>query len=255
MIRPFQPTDAKAVLTLVREVLPLRVESEASILKLAQDARCWVAEDDGVVGFGRVTGRRLWIGVLPSARGRGLGHALWGRVEEHADEPAECWSDNEPGIALARARGFSPTGRTVVSVLDVAASDVGDAATPDGVELVSWAELHADASGLEGSHRAEAPDLRPEGSCVAIVDGRPVSYSLLTADERGLGENEFTATVEEFRGRGLATLCKRASVAWARGNGIHTIVAGNADTNAAMLAVNRKLGFQPDHIRTELARR
>ena len=189
------------------------------------------------------------------ARGRGLGHGLWGRVEEHADEPAECWSDNDPGIAFARARGFSPTGRTIVSTLDVAAADSGEVTPPDGVELVSWAELNADPSGLEGSHRAEAPDLRAEGSFVALVDERPVSYSLLTSDERGVGENEFTATVEEFRGRGLATLCKRASVAWARANGIHTIVAGNADTNAPMLAVNRKLGFHPDHIRTELARR
>jgi GNAT superfamily N-acetyltransferase len=254
VIRPFQPGDAAAVLALVREVLPLQVETEASILKLAQDARCWVAEEDGLVGFGQIAGRKLWIGVLPSARGRGLGHALWGRVEEHAEEPAECWSDNDAGIAFARARGFTPTGRTIVSVLDVAAAD-GDAAPPAGVELVSWAELEADPSGLEGSHRAEAPDLRADGSFVALVDGRPVSYSLLTADERGLGESRYTATVEELRGRGLATLCKRASVAWARANGIHTIVAGNDDTNAPMLAVNRKLGFRADHIRTELARR
>lgn len=256
MIRPFQPGDAQAVLALVREVVPLRVESEASILRLAQEARCWVAEeDDAVVGFGRVLGRKLWIGVLPSARGRGVGHGLWGRVEEHADEPAECWSDSEPGIAFARARGFVPTGQTIVSVLDVAAAEVGTVQPPAGVELVSWAELEADPGELEGAHRAEAPDLRAEGSFVALVEGHPASHCLLTADERGLGENEFTATAETFRGRGLATLCKRASVAWAREHGIHTIVAGNAQGNEAMLAVNRKLGFRPDHVRTELARR
>lgn len=255
MIRPFQPADAAAVLALVREVVPLRVESEASILRLAQDARCWVAEDGGVVGFGRVAGRKLWIGVLPAARGRGVGAALWGRVEEHAEEPAQCWSDSDAGIAFARARGFSPTGRTVVSVLDVSAAEPGDVTPPEDVELMSWAELNADPSALEGAHRADAPDLRPEGSFVALADGRPVSYSLLTADERGVGENEYTATLEQFRGRGLATLCKRASIGWAREHGIHTIVAGNADTNEPMLAVNRKLGFRPDHVRTGLARR
>jgi GNAT superfamily N-acetyltransferase len=255
MIRPFQPADAPAVLALVRELVPLRVESEASILKLAHDARCWVADEDGgVVGYGRVSGRRLWIGVLPSARGRGVGAGLWGRVEEHAEEPATTWTDSDPGIAFAQARGFSPSGRTIVSVLDVAEART-EVSPPEGVRLVSWAELDADPSALEGSHRADAPNLRPEGSFVALVDGRPVSYTLLTADERGVGESEFTATLEEFRGRGLATLCKRASAAWARENGVHTIATGNADTNEPMLAVNRKVGFRPDHVRTELARR
>ena len=254
-VRPFQPSDAGAVLALVREVLPLRVESEASILRLAKEARCWLADDGGIVGFGRVSGRKLWIGVLPSARGRGAGSALWGRVEEHAEEPAVCWTDNDDGIAFARARGFSPSGRTIVSVLDVASADAGIIEPSEGVRLVPWAELEADASELEGSERAEAPDLRAEGSFVAVVDGRPVSYSLLTADDRGIGENEFTATVETFRGRGLATLCKRASIAWAREHGIHTIVAGNDDANEAMLALNRKLGFRPDHVRTQLTRR
>ncbi|MBA2463075.1 MAG: GNAT family N-acetyltransferase [Actinobacteria bacterium] len=184
-----------------------------------------------------------------------MGAALWGRVEEHADEPAVCWTDNDEGVAFARARGFSPTGRTLVSVLDVASADPSSPSPPEGVELVSWAELDADPSALEGSDRAAAPDLRPDGSFVALVEGAPVAYSLLTADERGLGENEFTATLEAFRARGLATLCKRASIAWASGHGIHTIVTGNAETNAAMLAVNRKLGYRPDHVRTELTRR
>jgi GNAT superfamily N-acetyltransferase len=245
------------VLVLVRQLLPLRVESEASILRLARESRCWVADAGGgeLVGFGRVGGRNLWIGVLPPARARGVGSALWARVEEHADEPAVCWTDNDDGAAFARVRGFSPTGRTIVSVLEPASADVAGTEPPEGVHLVRWAQLDVDPSELEGSERAEAPDLRGEGSFVALLDGRPVSFSLLTADERGLAESEFTATLEEFRGRGLAALCKRASIGWARENGIHTIVAGNADTNAAMLAVNRKLGFRPDHVRTQLTRR
>jgi GNAT superfamily N-acetyltransferase len=255
VIRPFQPADAEAVLSLVRELVPLRVESTASILALARESRCWVAEDGEIVGFGRVRGRKLWLGVRQSARGRGIGGALWGRVEEHAHEPAVCWTDSEAGVAFAQARGFSPTGRTLVLVLDVAAADPGSLAAPEGVELVPWSLLEADPSPLEGSHRAAAPDLQAEGSFVALADGAPVSHSLLRADERGLGENEFTATVEAWRGRGLATLCKRASIAWAAVNGIHTIAAGNDESNVPMLAVNTKLGFRPDHTRTTLTRR
>ena len=135
-----------------------------------------------VVGFGRVVGRKLWIGVLPAARGRGVGAALWGRVEEHAEEPAECWTDSDAGIAFAGARGFTPTGRTIVSTLDVAAAAARPVTPPDGVRLVSWADLDADPSPLEGSHRAETPDLRPEGSFVALVDGLPVS--VLAPDRR-----------------------------------------------------------------------
>jgi hypothetical protein len=84
---------------------------------------------------------------------------------------------------------------------------------------------------------------------------RVESEASMTADERGLGENEFTETLEPFRRRGLAMLCKRASIAWASGHGIHTIVTGNADTSAAMLAVNRKLGYLTYRIRTTLTRR
>jgi len=257
VVRPFQPEDAPAVLALVRELLPVRVESEASLLRLAETARCWVAEDDAdeVIGFGRVRGRRLWLGVHPSARGHGIGSALWARVEEHADEPAICWTDTDVGIAFAEARGFRPTATRIVSTLDVAATRLPEPRRPNSIELVPWASLGAPPVELEGVERAETPDLAAAGSFVAILNGRPVAFALITTDGRGVAENEFTATLPDYRGRGLATLCKLETVRWARPNGIHTIVTGNDSENAAMLAVNRNLGYQPDHTRTELARR
>ena len=257
VIRPFQPVDAAAVLALVRELLPLRVESEASLRQLAEQSRCWIAEDDEahVIGFGRVSGRRLWIGVRPSARGRGVGSALWARVEGHAHEPAICWTDTDEGRAFAEARGFRRTAIRIVSTLDVAAADVSEPQCPEGVELVPWSTLESVPTDLEGIERATTPDLAPTGSFVALLAGRPVAFALITTDERGVAENEFTATLAEFRGRGLATLCKQETVRWARANGIRTIVTGNDSENAAMLAVNRKLGYRPAHRRIELARR
>jgi len=243
------------VLALIRELLPLRVESEASVLKVGASSRCWVAEEgDGIVGFGRVQARRLWLGVSRAARGRGIGAALWARVEDHADEPAVCWTDDAAGIAFAEARGFRPTATRIVSVLDLAAVDPPEPSPPVGIRLVSWPVLDVSPVELEAVGRADSPDLAPEGSFVAVAGGRPVAYTLLTTDEHRLAENEFTATLPDFRGRGLATLCKLASIRWAKANGIHTIVAGNDAGNEPMLAINRKLGYRAHHERTELAR-
>jgi GNAT superfamily N-acetyltransferase len=255
VIRAFRAEDAEGVLALTRVNLPLRVESAASILRMGAEARCWVADDGEIVGFARVRDRKLWIGVVPRARGSGIGAALWGRVEAHADEPAVCWTETEAGIAFAQSRGFTPSGRTIVSVLEIGAAAPDEASPPDGVELLPWSKLEADPSELEAVGRAESPDLRPEGSFVALVDGRPVAYSLLTTDERGLGESEYTATLPAFRRRGLATLCKHASVAWAARNRVQRIVAGNDESNEPMLAINAKLGFLADRVRTTLTRR
>jgi len=255
VIRPFQPGDAPRVLGLVRRVLPLRVESEASVLKVCAAARCWVVEeDDGIVGFGRVAGRRFWLGVAPEARGRGIGAALWASVENHADEPAVCWTDDAAGVAFAESRGFRSSATRIVSVLDLAAAVPAEPSPPVGVRIMSWAQLDAPPVELEAVDRADSPDLAPAGSFVAVADGQPVAYTLLTTDERGFAENEFTATLPDFRGRGLATLCKVASIRWAEANGIHAIVAGNDRDNEPMLAINRKLGYRPDHERTELTR-
>lgn len=243
------------MLALVRELLPLRVESEGSVLKTGAAARCWVAEeDDVVVGFGRAQGRRFWLGVAPPARRRGIGAALWVRVEDQVDEPSICWTDDSTGLAFAEARGFRATATRIVSVLDLAEVDPAQPSPPAHVRLVPWTELDTSPEELESVDRANSPDLAAKGSFVAMADGRPVSYTLLTTDERGLADNEFTATLPDFRGRGLATLCKLATIRWAKANGIHTIVAANDARNESMLAINRKLGYRPDHERTELAR-
>lgn len=216
------------MLALVRELLPLRAESEASLLGLAATVRCWVAEDHGVIGFGRVRGRRLWLGVRPSARGRGAGSALWARVGEQAEEPAVCWADTDAGI---RVRG---------------GARIPAHCNEDRVEArcrVNRATA-ADAPRRRGAHPLVGPGL-PARRAGGRRAGRPVSYALLTTDERGVAENEFTAALPGYRGRGLATLCKLETVRWAKAHGIHTIVTGNDSENAAMLAINRKLGYSP----------
>ena len=54
-----------------------------------------------------------------------------------------------------------------------------------------------------------------------------------------------TAVGRRWRGRGVATTLKRATIAWAIEPGLELLETGNDDDNAPMRAVNRKLGYRP----------
>jgi RimJ/RimL family protein N-acetyltransferase len=60
-----------------------------------------------------------------------------------------------------------------------------------------------------------------------------------------------TGTSRDYRGRGLALAVKLASTHWAAANGITQIVTTNDERNAAMLAINRRLGYQHASRRVE----
>jgi mycothiol synthase len=53
----------------------------------------------------------------------------------------------------------------------------------------------------------------------------------------------FTSVRPEFRGRGIATALKVRAIEMARARGMTRIQTENHQDNAAMLTVNRRLGF------------
>ena len=107
--------------------------------------------------------------------------------------------------------------------------------TLDQWELAPWLE-----------HFWDHPLLDRDASTVALVDGVPATITILQTDRStGRGTNNGTGTLREHRGRGLATLAKRASLSRAAELGITTVYTGNDVTNAAMQAINRKLGYEP----------
>jgi RimJ/RimL family protein N-acetyltransferase len=82
-----------------------------------------------------------------------------------------------------------------------------------------------------------------------------VAVSLVLADlESGRAGNAFTGTLREYRGRGFGLAVKVASIRWAAANGITQIATTNDETNAAMLALNRKLGYRPAGRKVEYLR-
>jgi mycothiol synthase len=57
--------------------------------------------------------------------------------------------------------------------------------------------------------------------------------------------HDMTAVRSGWRGRGIATALKRATIAWAIGHGLVALDTGNDEDNAAMRAVNERLGYVP----------
>jgi len=243
----------------------------------------WVAEDGGVVGWAfahrrwhRATDNGyVWLGVLAEARGRELASALWEAAEGHLNEigVARVNADvvgDEGGERFLERRGFAQIRTAVISAVDprrVGPAELArrrEDAERDGyflevdVDALYALEpaLSADEPGEDEPRQLsfdewradlfEGPDMTLEGSFAVVAGGKPVAYAALAVDQAtGRGRNEGTATARDHRGRGLATLAKLAQLRWAAEHGIDRVVTDNDERNAPMLAVNRRLGYEP----------
>jgi GNAT superfamily N-acetyltransferase len=249
----------------------------------------WVAEDGGkVVGNGWAfrtfftegsTSAQCSVNVRASHRRRGIGNDLYERVVTHLEtlgamSALVSFPENDAGVAFATAHGFHEERAEAESALDPRTVEETPAASVDlrtvadvDPRLVYDADVAAtrDMPSTEAideipydewvGHVLEYPFFTAEGSFVAIEDGVAAAVSLLIADEEsGRGANMFTGTQRAYRGRGLGLAVKLASIAWAQTHGITQIVTRNDETNAPMLAINRRLGYVPAGRRVEYLR-
>jgi len=76
------------------------------------------------------------------------------------------------------------------------------------------------------------------------VDGDPTAIS-----------QDLTGVRADYRGRGIATALKAAAATWAKEQGYTSIRTFNAQSNAPMLAVNDRLGFEREHPTIEYLKR
>jgi GNAT superfamily N-acetyltransferase len=224
----------------------------------------------------------LWgnISVLEPSRGRGVGTALLAALSEHARAAGKArlmgrtTADRPASMAFLEHRGFREHDRMKVVRLALGELRPVEAAPPAGITLTSLAERPELVGGVHEVAKEALPDIPGDGPiaplsleefrtrdvdapniphdafAVAVDDatGRVVGYAnlMLVPGRPEVAWHGMTAVARAWRGRGLATALKQATVRWAVEHGLEALETANDVENAPMRAVNRRLGYLPE---------
>jgi GNAT superfamily N-acetyltransferase len=251
----------------------LATDEEGAVIGTASTGRIWMHPQ---------AYERYWIGiwVVPEARGRGAGQALYEACSDAAREAGKTGFQTElsevhvDGLRFAKRRGFVVTDRNKMVRLDLGGLEPPEPAAPPGIRIVSLAErpdlvraIHAaaietfpdipsddeqvDAADYEAfvARDVERTGIPLDAFMVAVDDasGEVAGYAslMLDAGDPLLAYHDMTAVRRAYRGRGIATALKRATIAWAVEHGLRALETGNDERNAPMRAVNAHLGYRP----------
>jgi GNAT superfamily N-acetyltransferase len=225
---------------------------------------------------------RYWINltVLAPYRRQGLGSALYAAVSEHARAAGKVGLQTSisevhtEGVAFLTHRGFKEFDRYRMVRLQLDGLERPHVEPPPGIELTTLAARPDLVPGVHAVAEAAFPDIphgetpliagsleefrvrdvdRPgmphEGFLVALdrSTGTVVGYAamLMVPSRTDMAWHDMTAVRPDYRGRGIATALKRATIAWAIDKGLTALETGNDVENAPMRAVNLGLGYQP----------
>jgi mycothiol synthase len=210
----------------------------------------------------------LEVRVLEEFRRRGIGTELLGALLAHASELGPEWvsgmvgEDDAGSVDWVQRRGFEEYGRQVELSRQVRDDEEQVSPPPPDIEITELRDEH-----LEGAYAVAVecfPDMpvsppitaapfdewREEEvpgpiTFVALAGEQVVGYAALLDRVDGLAEHGLTAVRRTHRGRGIATLLKQAQLRWAAEHGYRELTTWTQDGNAAMQAVNLKLGYRP----------
>lgn len=217
------------------------------------------------------------LDVAPMHRRKGIGGVLYERLEAFARQrkasmlyAAYVETENAPAASFLRRRGFTPLERFLPSACDLTTFDPEqyiDAfvrVERQGIVLKTYAEWGDSADhrrklyALEEAAHAVQP-FRETEPYVPVAYERweeeflqrdlwTVFLALASRGKKPVGvvtslEWYFTGTHPSWTGRGIATALKVCCMMEAKAHGIGMMKTENHEDNAAMLAINRKLGF------------
>ncbi len=263
----------------VEELLDWKRQAGETTWLLASDGANDVGVAIGVGGWHeppRVA--RMELGVVPEARGRGVGSALLERVGTWAAdlgyrELMGAVEEADPAsLAWTERRGFAEVGRNTRLVLDLAGVEAPAVAPPPGIEIVTWAERLELTRGIytvaceaypddPSSEDDEMPSFedwlsmdmqgasdRPEATFVALAGDEVVGYAKLhlSPAEPDIGWHDMTGVLRSWRRRGVAGALKRAEIAWAKENGFTKLRTGPQERNEPSRRLNESHGYRPE---------
>lgn len=225
---------------------------------------------------------RFWLGiwVVPEARELGTGTALYAAVSDAARAAGKTGFQTElseaqiPGHRFLANRGFVETDRNKMVRLELAGLAAPEVHAPAGIRLVTLAERPDLVTGVHATAIEAFPDIPGEDEPMDV--GTLEAFAARDVDRAGIPRDAFFVAVDEatdevagyaslifsagstteayhdmtavrraYRGRGIATALKRATIAWAIEHGLEALDTGNDEENAPMRAVNLALGYRP----------
>jgi mycothiol synthase len=285
-----RPVDDDAALAVAVEVAnavapehALTLDERRQILAQLPRHRTFVAYEDGRPlgtssglfhpGSTHPTCRNL---VLPDARRRGVGSALYDAISDWAaGEGAtliEARADeaDPAGIEFALHRGFREVSREIKAILELDRLEPPAVAPPEGVEIVPWSERPELARGLYEVYAEATPDIpgneeqvesyddwlalhmhgpgdRADATFVAVAGSEAVGFAKLSLTEAQpeVAYHDLTGVKRAWRGRGVARALKATQIGWAKRAGYQRLSTNNEERNEPIRRLNARFGYRP----------